>query len=93
MGTDSEGDEGLELSEDSLLTLASNGDDDNAADPILYGDGYGVAFAGGELMVDEQAVVEELAGGIGSRTQSRVPTKTYLVDANGGIGIMAPEQL
>jgi len=67
----SEGDKGLELSEDSSLALASNGDDDDAVDavdPHLYGDGYGAAVAGG-LMADEQVVVEELAGGIGRRTQ------------------------
>jgi len=71
MCADSEGDKGLELSEDSLLALALNGDDDDAvdaADPHLYGDGYGAAVAGG-LMADEQVVVEELAGGIGRRTQ------------------------
>ncbi len=39
----------------------------------------GIAVAGAGLVADEQAVVEELAGGIGSRTQSRVPTPTILL--------------
>jgi len=99
MCADSEGGKGLELSEDSLLALALNGDDDDAvdaADPHLYGDGYGAAVAGG-LMADEQVVVEELAGGIGRRTQSRAATPAYVgdgdADADSGIGIMATEQL
>jgi hypothetical protein len=58
------------------------------------GDGDGVAVMGG-LMADEQAVLEELAGGIGSMTKSRGPTPTYAGDddADGGIRIMALEQL
>jgi hypothetical protein len=48
-------------------------------------------------MADEQVVVEELAGGIGRRTQSRAATPAYVgdgdADADSGIGIMATEQL
>jgi hypothetical protein len=60
----------------------------------LLVDGDGVAVMGG-LMADEQVVVEELAGGIASMTKSRGPTPTNAGDddADGGIGIMAPEQL
>jgi hypothetical protein len=47
------------------------------------------------LLADEQAVVEESVGGIGSRTQSRGPTPTSQAEDNddGGIGIMAPDEL
>jgi len=40
----------------------------------------GVAVVGAALLADEQVVVEELAGGIGSRTQSRDPTPTSQAD-------------
>jgi hypothetical protein len=55
----------------------------------------GVAVVGAALLADEQVVVEELAGVIGSRTQSRDPTPTSQADDDddGGIGIMAPDEL
>jgi hypothetical protein len=92
MGAGLEGDKELEVSEDS--EDSEEGEDDNEANGDLLGDGDGVAVSGG-LMVDEQAVEEELVGGIGSRTQSRGPTPTYAGndDADGGVGIMALEQL
>ena len=92
MGADSEGDVGLELSED--LEDSEEGKDEVNGD--LLGDEDDVAVAGGlGLMADEQAVAEELAGGIGSRTQSRGPTPTYAGndDDDGGIGIIAPAEL
>jgi hypothetical protein len=94
MGADSEGDEGLELSEDT--EDSEEGEDDNEANGDLLGDGGGVAVAGG-LMVDEQAVVEELAGGIGGRSRNTMPTNFVDADGierdDGGIGIMAPDEL
>ncbi len=67
MGADSEGDEGLELSEDS--EDSELGEDEEEASEDLLGDGVGVAVAGG-LMADEQAVAAELAGGIGGRSRN-----------------------
>jgi tellurite resistance protein len=77
MGADSEGDEGLSLSEDS--EDSEEGKDDDEANRDLLGDGGGVAVAGG-LMADEQAVVEELAGGIGGHSRNTTPTN--FVDAD-----------
>jgi hypothetical protein len=78
MGADSEGDEGLSLSEDS--EDSEEGKDADEANRDLLGDGGGVAVAGG-LMADEQAVVEELAGGIGGHSRNTTPTN--FVDADG----------
>jgi hypothetical protein len=91
MGADSEGDKGLELSEDS----ESGGEEEDYEDNADGGLVDGVTVAGAALLVAEQAVVEELAGGIGSKTQSRGPTPTSQADDNddGGIGIMAPDEL
>jgi hypothetical protein len=92
MGADLEGDKGLEVYKD--WEDSEEGEDDNEINGDLLGDGDGVAVMGG-LMADEQAVLEELAGGIGSMTKSRGPTPTYAGDddADGGIRIMALEQL
>jgi hypothetical protein len=46
-----------------------------------------------EEVEEEIGVVESLADGFGSRTQSRVPTPTNYGDVDGGIGIVAPEEL
>jgi len=77
MGADLEGDERLELSKDS--EDSEEGEDDEEASGDLLGDGGGVAVAGG-LMADEQAVVEELAGGIGGHSRNTTPTN--FVDAD-----------
>ena len=86
-----EGDEGLELSEDS----ESGEEEEDCEDNVDGGLVSGITVAGAVLLADEQAVVEELAGGIGSRTQSRGPTPTSQAEDNddGGIGIMAPDEL
>jgi len=93
MGADSEGDDGLELSEDS--EDSEEGEDEEEASGDLLGDGGGVAVVGG-LMADEQAVVAELAGGIGGRSRNTTPTNVTDAgdeDLDGGIGIMAPDEL
>jgi hypothetical protein len=94
MGADSEGDEGLELSEDS--EDSEEGEDDEEASGDLLRDGVGVAVAGG-LMADEQAVVVELAGGIGGHSRNTTPTNVMDADGierdDGGIRIMAPDEL
>jgi hypothetical protein len=81
MGADSEGDEGLELSEDSEDSKEEEEDEVDvvAADGILeMADGV---FVVGDGMLDvEQALVEELAAGVGGRTQSRALTPTNFVD-------------
>jgi hypothetical protein len=78
MGADLQGDKGLELSEDS----ESGEEEENYKDNVDGGLVDGVAVVGAALLVDEQAVVEEIAGGIGSRTQSRGPTPTSQADNN-----------
>jgi hypothetical protein len=85
MHADSEGDEGLELSEDSSLTLALNASDDDVVDGLV------VVAAG--LVMDEHAVAEELAGGIGGQSRVSKPTNFVNVDGDGGVGIMALEEL
>jgi hypothetical protein len=94
MGADSEGDEGLSLSEDS--EDSELGEDEEEASGDLLGDGVGVAIAGG-LMADEQAVAAELAGGIGGRSRNTTPTNVHDAgvdgDLDGGIRIMAPDEL
>jgi len=47
----------------------------------------------GDEVEEEIGVAESLADGLGSRTQSRVPTPTNYGDIDGGIGIVAPEEL
>jgi hypothetical protein len=91
MGADSEGDKGLELSEDSESGEEEEDCEDNVDGELVSG----ITVAGAVLLADEEAVVEELAGGIGSRTQSRGPTPTSQADDDddGGIGIMAPDEL
>jgi hypothetical protein len=44
-------------------------------------------------VAEEIRIAESLADGFGSRTQSRVPTPTNYGDVDGGIGIVAPEEL
>jgi len=94
MGADSEGDEGLSLSEDS--ESGEKGEDEEEASGDLLRDGVGVAVAGG-LMADEQAVVAELAGGIGGHSRNTTPTNVMDADGierdDGGIRIMAPDEL
>jgi hypothetical protein len=94
MGADSEGDEGLSLSEDS--EDSELGEDEEEASGDLLGDSVGVAVAGG-LMTDEQVVVVELAGGIGGCSRNTTPTNVHDTgvhdDLDGGIGIMAPDEL
>jgi hypothetical protein len=97
MGADSEGDEGLSLSEDS--EDSELGEDEEEASGDLLGDGVGDAVAGGltaGLMADEQAVAAELAGGIGGRSRNTTPTNVHDAgvdgDVDGGIG-MAPDEL
>jgi hypothetical protein len=87
MGADSEGEAGLDLSEDLSETLVLVADDD---DGVVEGGILGTA----DGMLDmEQAAAEELAAGIGGRTQSRVPKPTNIVDSDAGIRIMALEEL
>jgi hypothetical protein len=93
MGADLEGDEGLSLSEDS--EDSEEGEDDEEASGDLLGDGGGVAVAGG-LMADKQAMVAELAGGIGGHSRNTAPTNVMDAgddNADGGIRIMAPDEL
>ncbi len=78
MGADSEGNEALELAED----LEDSEDEDED----------GVVMA--DVMLDvEQAIAEEIAAGIGGRTQPKVPIPTNIVDGDASIMIMAGEEL
>jgi len=93
MGADLEGGDGLSLSEDS--ESGDEGEDEEEASGDLLGDGGGVAVAGG-LMADKQAVVTELAGGIGGHSRNTTPTNVTDAgddDLDGGIRIMAPDEL
>jgi hypothetical protein len=92
MGADLEGDKGLDLSEDSLFTSVTNADD-NEMNGNLLGGGYGVAVGDGGLMAIEHDVAEELAGGIGGHSRNTTPTNFIEVDGDGGVGIMAPDEL
>ena len=87
MGADLEGDTGLDLSEDSSK---SKGEDEEI-DDVVMADGL-LVVADGILDV-EVTMTEELAAGIRGRTHSIVPTPTNIVDNDGGILIMAPEEL
>jgi hypothetical protein len=74
MGVESGGDDGFDLSEDSISDDAAEEDEEDLAE-------------------EEICVAESLADGFGSRTQSRVPTPTNYGVVDGGIGIVAPEEL
>jgi len=72
MGADSEGDEGLDLSEDPEDSEEEEYRDDVAVNLV-----DGVAVVGAALLAVEHDVAEELAGGIGGR--SRNTTLTVMV--------------
>jgi hypothetical protein len=74
MGVESGGDDGFDLSEDSISDDEAEEDEEDMAEEVI-------------------CVAESLADGFGSRTQSRVPTPTNYGDVDGGIGIVAPEEL
>ncbi len=94
MGADSETDEGLELSEDS-----EDSKEDEEEDGVIDGDlvdgglPNGVATGAAGLVVDEQAVAKILAGGIGGHSRNTTPTNFVELDGDGGVGIMAPDEL
>jgi hypothetical protein len=92
MGADLEGDEGRELSGDSS-SISGSIADDGEANGNLLGYGYGVVVGDGGLLAVEHDVAEELAGGIGGHSRNTTPTNLVDVDSDGGVRIMAPDEL
>jgi len=87
MGANSDGNAGLDLSEDSLESkedTPAEGEDDKEEE----------VKAGDPLSYEDDDAVDNLAG-IGSTTNSRSPTPTNVIDGavDGGTGIMALEDL